>query len=84
MPFLIKSISSKQPNLNFWNWLSPNNCNFIPFVGTNSHLTKPYKFDIKCHVGGGQNFLFTFRGFKNKREYSGADWMYPLVLKMCR
>ena len=67
----------------------------MPFVDTNSHLTtKPSNFDIKCHsnsesydqngfIGtkfkGGQNFLFTVGGFSNKREYSGADWMDPIL-----
>ena len=55
---------------------------FMPFLDTNSYLTtKPYNFDIKCDAIrkaitniiflaqslGGQNFLFTVRGFSNKR-----------------
>ena len=67
----------------------------MPFLDTNSHLTtKPYNFDIKCHSNsesydrhgffgtkfrGGQNFLLTVGIFYNKREYSGADWLVPLV-----
>ena len=68
---------------------------FMPFVDTTSHLTtKPYNFDIKCHSNsesydlhgffgtrfrGGQNFLLTVGIFYNKREYSGADWLVPLI-----
>ena len=31
---------------------------------------------------GGQNFLITVGGFYNEREYSGADWMVPLLLDL--
>ena len=67
----------------------------MPFLDTNSHLTtKPYNFDIKCQSNsesydrhgffgtkfrGGQNFLLMVGGFFNKREYSGADWLVPLL-----
>ena len=67
----------------------------MPFLDTNSHLTtKPYNFDIKCHSNsesydrhgffgtkfrGGQNFLLTVGIFYNEREYSGADWLVPLI-----
>ena len=67
----------------------------MPFLDTNSHLmTKPKKFDIKCPsncesydcIGffgtkfrGSQNFLLTVGVFFNKREYSGADWLVPLI-----
>ena len=69
----------------------------MPFLDTNSHLTtKPYNFDIKCHSNsesydrhgffgtkfrGGQNFLLTVGIFFNEREYSGADWLVPLLSK---
>ena len=69
----------------------------MPFLDTNSHLTTtPYNFDIKCHSNsesydrhgffatkfrGGQNFLLTVGGFYNEREYSGADWLVPLIEK---
>ena len=68
----------------------------MPFLDTKSHLTtKPYNFDIKCpgnferydqhgffgtKFRGGQNFVLTLRGFSNEREYSGADWLVPLIL----
>ena len=67
----------------------------MPFLDTNSHLTtKPYNFDIKCQGNsksydrhgffgtkkrGGQNFLLTVGSFSNKREYSEADWLVPLL-----
>jgi len=70
----------------------------MPFLDTNSHLTtKPYNFDIKCHSNsesydrhgffgtkfrGGQNFLLTVGIFYNEREYSGADWLVPLLNKI--
>ena len=69
----------------------------MPFLDTNSHLTtKPYNFDIKCQskyegydrhgffgtkFRGNQNFLITFGGFYNEREYSGADWLVLLIPK---
>ena len=67
----------------------------MPFLDTNSHLTtKPYNFDIKCQSNsesydqhsffvtkfrGGQNFLLTVVSLFNKREYSEADWLVPLI-----
>ena len=67
----------------------------MPFLDTNSHLTtKPYNLAIKCQsnsesydqhvffgtkIRGGQNFLLTVGGFYNEREYSGADWLVPLI-----
>ena len=69
----------------------------MPFLDTNSHLTtKPYNFDIKCQSNsesydwhnffetkfrGGQIVLLLVGVFFNEREYSGADWMVPLLLK---
>ena len=68
---------------------------FLCRFWTQSHLTtKPYNFDIKCqsnsesydqHVflgpslGGGQTFLLTVGCFFNKRKYSEADWLVPLL-----
>ena len=68
----------------------------MPFLDTNSHLTtKPYNFAIKCQsnsesydrysffgtkIGGGQNLLLMVEGFYNEREYSGADWLVPLIM----
>ena len=68
----------------------------MPFLDTNSHLTtKLYNFDIKCQsnsesydrhgffgnkLRGVKNFLLTVESFFNKREYSEADWLVPLVL----
>ena len=65
------------------------------FLDTNSHLsTKPYNFDNKCQSNsesydphgflgnkfrGGQNFVLPVGGFFNKREYSVADWLVPLL-----
>ena len=67
----------------------------MPFLDTNSHLTtKPYNFDIKCPSNsesydqhgffgtkfrGSQDFLLTVGNLYNEREYSGADWLVPLV-----
>ena len=64
----------------------------MPFLNTNSQMTtKPYNCDIKCQGnsescdrhgfqgGWGQNFLLTVGSFYNKREYSEADWLVPLV-----
>ena len=67
----------------------------MPFLDTNSQMrTKPYNCDIKCQrnsesydrhgifgtkLRGGQNFSFTVGSFFNKREYSEADWLVPLV-----
>ena len=67
----------------------------MPILNTNSHLTtKPYNFDNKCQSNsesydqhgffgtkfrGGQNCLLTVGGFFNEREYSGADWLVPLL-----
>ena len=76
---------------------TPKNWIFMPFLDTNSHLiTKPYKFDIKCHINsesyerygyfgtqlrGVRIFLLFLRWvFFNKREYSEADWLVPLIL----
>ena len=75
----IKSLSSKQSKLNFWN---------------QTIKTKPYNFDIKCQSNSesydrhgflgtkfrrGQNFVLTVGGFFNERDYSGADWLVPLL-----
>ena len=67
----------------------------MPFLDTNIHLTaKPCSFDIKCQGNsesydqhgffgtkfrGGQNFILTVGSFFNKREYSEADWLVPLL-----
>ena len=67
----------------------------MPFLDTNSHLTtKPYNLDIKYQsnsesydqhgffgtkLTGGQIFLLMVGGFYNKREYSGDDWLVPLL-----
>jgi len=60
----------------------------MPFLDTNSHLTiKPYNLDIKCQSNSesyDQHGFFgtKFRGgqnFFNKIEYSGADWLVPLL-----
>ena len=67
----------------------------MPFLDTNSHVTtKPYNFDIKYQSNsesydwhgflgtkfrGGQNYLLTVGSFFNKREYSEADWLVPLI-----
>ena len=32
--------------------------------------------------GGGLNFLLTMGSFSNKREYSEADWLVPLLCKI--
>ena len=68
----------------------------MPFMDTNSQMTtKPYNCDIKCQsnyesydryiffgatLRGGQNLLLTVGSFFNKREYSEADWLVPLLL----
>ena len=67
----------------------------MQFLDTNSHLTtEPYNFDIKRQSNsesydqhgffgtknmGGQKILLTMGGFSNEREFSGADWLVPLV-----
>ena len=67
----------------------------MPFLDTKRHLTtKPYNFDIKCQSNsesfdrhgflgtkfrGGHNFVLMVGGFFNKREYSAADWLVPLI-----
>ena len=67
----------------------------MPFLDTNSHLTtKTYNCDIKCQSNSesydrhgflgtkfreGQTFVLTVGGFFNKREYSAADWLVPLL-----
>ena len=71
----------------------------MPFLDTNSlMMTKPYNLDIKCRINsesydqqcffgimfrGVQNFLLRVGGFFNKREYSGADWLVPLIYLFC-
>ena len=85
----IKSLSSEQSKLNFWNWLNNKFAIFMPFLGTNNHLTtKPSNFDIKCHrnsesydqhvffgpiSGVFRIFYLRLEVFFNKREYSEAD-----------
>ena len=68
----------------------------MPFLDTNSQLTtKPYNSDIKCQsnyesydiffgtkIRGVQSFLLTVGGFSKEREYSGADWLVPLLVVM--
>ena len=70
----------------------------MQFLDTNSHLTtKPYNFDIKCQsnsesydqqgffgtkLRGGQNFVLPVGSFFNKRKYSEADWLVPLMYSL--
>ena len=67
----------------------------MPFLVTNSHLaTKPYNLDIKCQSNsesydqyvffilslvGVRIFLLIVGSFFNKREYSEANWLVPLL-----
>ena len=69
----------------------------MPFLDTNSQMTtKPYNCDIKCQsnsesydrhgffgtkLRGGQNFLLRVGSFFNRRDYSKADWVVPLLFK---
>ena len=67
----------------------------MSFQDTNSHLTtKPYNFDIKCPSNyesydqhgffgtkfrEGQTFYYRGEFFFKERDYSGADWLVPLL-----
>ena len=89
----IRSLSSKQSKLNFWNQLHPKIAFLCP---GHKQLpdTKPYNLDIKCKSNsesydrhgffgtkfrGSQNFVLTVGGFFNEREYFGADWLVPIL-----
>ena len=92
----IKSLSIYQSKLNFWNRLDPKiaflyHCwhkqppddqtiQFWHQVSKQFWKIWQTRFFWRKFKGG-QNFLFTVRGFYNEREYSGADWLNLLLSK---
>ena len=63
---------------------------FNTTILNNTILTSCVKAILKAMINtfffgtkfrGGQNFVLTVGGFFNKREYSGADWLVPLIPK---